>query len=585
MGETFDKTIINECPKHKIPYSGVCIQKNCYETGLICPKCNPKSCIETKGHKKMYTNEFYKVYIENLINLVDFKALNDLINIGLEVQQKQLDLQAQAFEEWEIKMIEEKFNKFKEHMEQKIQNFIDKLADKLQQVYDDFINSNQALKSSVIEIPDFKIDSTIKFLNENKDNKEELEKFMDTIKKIMDSDKLIKYQNDLKNVIYGKYLFEHLKNNENNLMGSITLKNDINDYAKKLIKCIFPQEKSIKIFINQNNIDFDSDPTELKYKETITNKCIKSYTIDCLFDAYIGFDGNCYLASSRITPFSIEIYNLLNNKVTATLNVKTQIYIIRHFAQFSKRMDYLLTTTTDKSIKIYELKNYQQIMSINNCYKGNYMYSALLLFDDLGNQNYIVSSSPNDYIKIWNFETGKFIRDIGSKADHTYFINYWRNNDKYYIIDANADSVKIYGIEKENQLYGEYSGTERTWHMHAFVERINDVDTLFESDGKGDVRLWNLETHKMILCIHCQHVSLRGLVLWNQKYILAASSDKSFKILDLEKGELVLSVSGQHVNSICTLKKIVHPIYGEALLTGSIDGNIKLWVNNGLISQ
>ena len=141
----------------------------------------------------------------------------------------------------------------------------------------------------------------------------------------MDSDKLIKYQNDLKNVIYGKYLFEHLKNNENNLMGSITLKNDINDYAKKLIKCIFPQEKSIKIFINQNNIDFDSDPTELKYKETITNKCIKSYTIDCLFDAYIGFDGNCYLASSRITPFSIEIYNLLNNKVTATLNVKTQI--------------------------------------------------------------------------------------------------------------------------------------------------------------------------------------------------------------------------------------------------------------------
>ena len=65
-------------------------------------------------------------------------------------------------------MIEEKFNKFKEHMEQKIQNFIDKLADKLQQVYDDFINSNQALKSTIIEIPDFKIDSTIKFLNENK---------------------------------------------------------------------------------------------------------------------------------------------------------------------------------------------------------------------------------------------------------------------------------------------------------------------------------------------------------------------------------------------------------------------------------
>ena len=199
MGETFNKSIISECPKHKIPYSGVCIEKNCYETGLICPKCNPNSCIETKGHKKMFTNEFYKLYIENLVHLIDFRALNDLISIGLEVQQKQLELQSQAFEEWEIKMIDEKFTKFKEHMNKKIQNFINKLSDKLQNIYDDFINSNQALKNTIVEIPDFKIDNTIKFLNENKDNKEELEKFMDTIKKVMDNDKLMKYQKDLKN--------------------------------------------------------------------------------------------------------------------------------------------------------------------------------------------------------------------------------------------------------------------------------------------------------------------------------------------------------------------------------------------------
>ena len=204
MGETFNKSIISECPKHKIPYSGVCIEKNCYETGLICPKCNPNSCIETKGHKKMFTNEFYKLYIENLVHLIDFRALNDLISIGLEVQQKQLELQSQAFEEWEIKMIDEKFTKFKEHMNKKIQNFINKLSDKLQNIYDDFINSNQALKNTIVEIPDFKIDNTIKFLNENKDNKEELEKFMDTIKKVMDNDKLMKYQKDLKNIIYGK---------------------------------------------------------------------------------------------------------------------------------------------------------------------------------------------------------------------------------------------------------------------------------------------------------------------------------------------------------------------------------------------
>ena len=563
MGETFNKSIISECPKHKIPYSGVCIEKNCYQTGLICPKCNPNSCIETKGHKKMFTNEFYKIYIENLVHLIDFKALNDLINIGLEVQQKQLELQAQAFEEWEIQMIEEKFNKFKEHMNKKIQNFINKLSEKLQNIYDDFINSNLALKNTIVEVPDFKIENTIKFLNENKDNKEELEKFMDTIKKVMDNDKLMKY--------------------ENALVGAITLKNDINEYVTKIIKSIFPDEKGIKIYVNQNKIDFMMDPRDLKYKETITNKCLKSFTIDCIFDAFTAFDGNCYLASSHGSPFSIEIYNLLNNKVVATLNILKQIYIIRHYAQFSKRIDYLLTTTTEKSIKIFNLNTFKEHLTINNCYTGTYMYSALLLFDDLGLKNYVVTSSPNDYIKFWNLDNGKFIKNVGSKDDYTYFINYWKNNDKYYIINANADNVKIYGTEKENQLFGEYSGTERTWHMCAFVDKMNDIDTLFESDGKGYVRLWNLENHQLIKSIQVKTFSLRGMTLWNQKYIIVASSDKSFKILDLEEGTLACSISGQHFNSMCSVKKIMHPLYGESLLTGSIDGTIKLWININLI--
>ena len=144
--------------------------------------------------------------------------------------------------------------------------------------------------------------------------------------------------------------------------------------------------------------------------------------------------------------------------------------------------------------------------------------------------------------------------------------------------------MKIYGTEGENQLFGEYSGTERTWHMCAFVEKLYDVDVLFESDGKGYVRLWDLETHQIITSIQCQSISLRGMSFWNQKYIIVASSDKSFKILDVEKGELVSSVSGQHNNSMCSVKKIMHPLYGESLLTGSIDGTIKLWINKSLIA-
>jgi len=119
--------------------------------------------------------------------------------------------------------------------------------------------------------------------------------------------------------------------------------------------------------------------------------------------------------------------------------------------------------------------------------------------------------------------------------------------------------------------------------MSAFVKYINDIETLFESDGNGYVRLWNLEKNTLIKEIHCNYCSLRGLCLWNQQYILAASSDKSFKVIDFVNQNCVLSLSGQHSNSLCTIKKINHPKYGECLITGSIDGSIKLWINKSLI--
>ena len=560
MGETIDKVLVeyqNKCPIHKIPYSWVCIEKNCYETGIVCTKCNPKSCVEVLGHKKMTTDEFFNKYIKNLINLVDFKALNQLISVGLEVQEKQLELQAKAFEDWEIELINDKFDKFKEHMTQKIKDFANNLIDKLQKIYDNFALSKEAYENSNIDLPELKLETTIKFINDNKENKEELEKFLETIKKFMNSEKLIKSQQDLKNIIYGKFLLEHLKNYENNF---------------------------IKVYSNQSMIDFMSNPQDLKFKETLTNKCLKSYTIDSIFDAYTAFDGNSYLASSLLSSYNIEIYNLQNNSIAAVLKgLNSQLYIIRHYAQYSTSIDYLLATSTGKTLKVWNLKTYSEYLTINNCHYGSYMYSSLLLFDDINKQNYVVTCSPNDYIKLWSFEKGTFIKDIGSKNDYTYFINSWKHNSKNYIINANADSVKIYGMDKIDDLYGEYSGTQRTWHMSAFVEKINDIETLFESDGNGYVRLWNLENNTLIKNIQCPSCSLRGLCLWNQQYIIAASSDKSFKVIDFTKEKFVTSISGQHFNSLCTVKKIRHPKYGESLLSGSIDGSIKLWINQKLI--
>ena len=138
MGETLDKLSVkyqNKCPIHNEPYTGVCVEKGCYETGVICPKCNPRSCIDISGHKLMSMDDFFENYLKHVIQAIDFNALNKLISLGREVQTKKIELESKTYEEWELKFINDKFDKFRERLTKKLKNFIENLINKLDIIY------------------------------------------------------------------------------------------------------------------------------------------------------------------------------------------------------------------------------------------------------------------------------------------------------------------------------------------------------------------------------------------------------------------------------------------------------------------
>ena len=136
-------------------------------------------------------------------------------------------------------------------------------------------------------------------------------------------------------------------------------------------------------------------------------------------------------------------------------------------------------------------------------------------------------------------------------------------------------------MEGTKDLYREFSSIPGTWHMSAFIEKLNNVDYLFESDGNGFLRIWNIENKTIYKEIQCKGCNFRGLCFWNEKYIIVASSDKGFKVVDIENCTFThIGGEGGHTNVLCTLQKIYHPFHGECLISSGIDGYIKLWITS-----
>ncbi len=180
--------------------------------------------------------------------------------------------------------------------------------------------------------------------------------------------------------------------------------------------------------------------------------------------------------------------------------------------------------------------------------------------------------------------TGSFVRDIGSREDYTYYINKWFHEDKFYIINANSNNVRIYNMDKPDSLYKTFHEGKATWHMSAFVEKINGCEMLVETDGSGHIRVWDIEQGKLTNDIVCSPSNLRGICMWNEQFLIACSSDKTIKVVDIKKNMVINSMNA-HTNSVCSAIKVKHPKYGECLITGSIDGSVKLFVNKNFIPQ
>ena len=377
--------------------------------------------------------------------------------------------------------------------------------------------------------------------------------------------------------------------NENNIINE---ENDLNNLEND------KEEIESRKYINKINHKFMKEPINLKYQLDIidTNDF---FGCSDLFEVFTSYkDNKEYIASKNINDFNIDIITLIDNKKILSLKGhETHIRTIRYFINNKDNNEYLISADDNGLVIVWDITNdYNIKYQIESNYeinikKGISIFSCLLVFPENNNDNYIVISTNNiskdidkSATKIYSLNDGNFSKSINNSNNYgIMYLLSWHNkkNNKYYIIQLGNGKIIINNL-LEDELYCELKHRHEGDLNSGFVFSKDNIDFLCYSSEIGRICIWNLYTKKLINKIKMPKCRLMHIIEWNNKYLIVSDFDnKTFKVIDLEKKRNNIydfhDKEGQHTSYVKSIKKIIHPIYGECLLTAGSDKKIKLW--------
>ena len=110
------------------------------------------------------------------------------------------------------------------------------------------------------------------------------------------------------------------------------------------------------------------------------------------------------------------------------------------------------------------------------------------------------------------------------------------------------------------------------------LENENIVQLIVSGDDNF-IRVWDFHQGDIIKKIETNKNCIYSLCLWNKSYLFCASEDATIKLFDLNAG-IIINELKAHKKMVCTIKKIIHPLFGECLISqGYRKDQILIWRN------
>jgi len=423
----------------------------------------------------------------------------------------------------------------------------------------------------------------IKEIIKNKKIKLILQKYIDK-KQEEDIELILVYNKINKNIFNNEIIYKYIEL-ENNIKG---LNNEIQILKKEINK--------IKLFntdldkydnkaFNEINtkIKSNQNPKDISFSNDLIEDSYANNNLDNTFSVFKSINNILYLIFSNENR-SIISYNLIDNKKINEIKNAHKEYIINFRHQLDKlnKRDLILSISADdNNIKLWNVSNWQCLLNLENVNNKGRLYTSCFLKDK--NQYYIITSNANNNdsepIKIFDFNGNK-IKEINNSNNHTFFVDNYYDNliSNNYIITGNIGYVKSYDYNN-NIIYHTYDDNDNIGHLSAVIYK-SKIIKLIESSYSGNIRIWNFHSGLYLSKIKIINEGLYGICLWNDDYLFIGAKDKTIKLINFNEDKFIKSFVG-HKDHPCTIKKLVHPKYGECFISQNWkQSKIKIWIKN-----
>ena len=334
---------------------------------------------------------------------------------------------------------------------------------------------------------------------------------------------------------------------------------------------------------NNNNYLFHSNPLDINFLKDLTTKSYCRYWNDNTFALFKSYNDIFYIIYANASK-SIVSFDLINNKKIIEIKNAHNNYItnFRHYFDKKNKRDLLISLSEDdNNLKVWDINNFKCLVNIKKVNDIGFLVSACFLNDN--NNIYIITSNSytNLYENIKIFDlNGNKTKEIDNSNKSTFFIDtYYDNNlSKIYIITGNNGFSQSYDYNK-NERYFKYNenNNEDNFHLSIIMDDTEKKVKMIESSCEGIIRIWDFHFAELLRKIYINNDWLYSICLWNKEYLFVGCMDSSIKLIKLNESKIIKNLKG-HTNKVLTIKKIIHPKYGECLISQDADDSqIKLW--------